>query len=107
MLESSRRVHFYFCSYSQSHFMSSLANISIRFRADLKQFSSQMKNVDRRLKKVGKRLSSIGSSMSMNFTAPIVAGLALVTKGTEELRSDLGRLETNAMLAGEGIGFYA
>ena len=85
--------------------MSSLANISIRFKADLKQFSSQMQNVDRRLKKVGKRLSSIGSSMSMNFTAPVVAGLALVTKGTEELRSDLGRLETNALLAGEGLNF--
>ena len=85
--------------------MSSLANISIRFKADLKQFSSQMQNVDRRMKKVGKRLSSIGSSMSMNFTAPVVAGLALVTKGTEELRSDLGRLETNALLAGEGLNF--
>jgi DNA-binding protein YbaB len=85
--------------------MSSLANISIRFRADLKQFSSQMQNVERRMKQVGKRLSSIGSSMSMNFTAPVVAGLALVTKGTEELRSDLGRLETNALLAGEGLSF--
>ena len=85
--------------------MSSLANISIRFRADLKQFSSQMQNVERTMKQVGKRLSSIGSSMSMNFTAPVVAGLALVTKGTEELRSDLGRLETNALLAGEGLSF--
>jgi hypothetical protein len=85
--------------------MSSLANISIRFRADLKQFSSQMQNAQRSMKKTGAKLSKIGSNMSMNFTAPIVAGLALVTKGTEELRSDLGRLETNAMLAGEGIGF--
>jgi hypothetical protein len=85
--------------------MSSLAKISIRFNADLKQFSSQMQNAQRSMKKTGAKLSKIGSNMSMNFTAPIVAGLALVTKGTEELRSDLGRLETNAMLAGEGIGF--
>ena len=79
--------------------MASFADISIRFKANLKQFSSQMQNAERRMKKVGKRFESVGGNLSRNFTAPVVAGLALVTKGTEELRSNLGRLDTNAEIA--------
>ena len=79
--------------------MASFADISIRFKANLKQFSSQMQNAERRMKKVGKRFESVGGNLSRNFTTPVVAGLALVTKGTEELRSNLGRLDTNAEIA--------
>lgn len=85
--------------------MSSLAKISIRFDADLKQFSSQMQNVSRQLQKHGRQFQKIGQNMSTYISAPIIAGAALVTKGTEELRSDLARLETNAETAGESFGF--
>lgn len=79
--------------------------INIKFLADLKQFSSQMQNSQRSLKKTGAKFQSIGNSLSANFTAPVLAGIALVTKGTEELRSDLGRLETNTLTAGESFDF--
>ena len=61
--------------------MSSLANISIRFRADLKQFSSQMQNVERSLKSVGKRMTKVGKNLSVGLTAPI-AGLGVLAVKT-------------------------
>jgi hypothetical protein len=64
-----------------------------------------MQNVNRNLARTGQKLQNIGGRFSANFTAPILAGIALVTKGTEELRADLGRLETNTISAGENFGF--
>ena len=61
--------------------MSSLANISIRFRADLKQFSSQMQNVERRLKTVGKRMTNVGKNLTVGLTAPI-GGLGILAVKT-------------------------
>jgi len=52
--------------------MSSLAKISIRFNADLKQFSSQMQNVQRTLKSTGKKMTSVGKNLTMGLTAPIL-----------------------------------
>jgi len=52
--------------------MSSLAKISIRFNADLKQFSSQMQNVQRTLKSTGKQMTSVGKNLTMGLTAPIL-----------------------------------
>lgn len=85
--------------------MASFSSISIRFHADLKEFSSSIDNAQRQMKKIGGQMKRVGSSWSTNFTAPVMAGLALVTKGTEEFRADLGRLETNAQMAGEKMGF--
>ena len=60
--------------------MSSLANISIRFRADLKQFSSQMQNVQRTLKSTGKQMTSVGKNLTMGLTAPILGLGAIAIK---------------------------
>lgn len=61
--------------------MATFADISIRFGADLKQFSSQMQNVQRTLKRVGGSLTKTGKNLTTNVTAPIVAlgGLAVKT----------------------------
>ncbi|WP_417832775.1 hypothetical protein [Terasakiella sp.] len=53
--------------------MASFADISIRFSADLKQFSSQMQNAERDLKKVGSQFKNAGAALSIGLTAPIVA----------------------------------
>lgn len=52
---------------------------------------------------IGDRMRGIGQNMSLAFTAPILGGFAAVTKGTEEFRGDMARLETNAEQAGVGI----
>ena len=53
--------------------MASFADISIRFSADLKQFSSQMSNAQRDLKKFGGQMKNVGAALSLGLTAPIVA----------------------------------
>lgn len=60
--------------------MASLAQINIRFTADLAQFSSQMENVNRDIKKLGTSLSSVGNTLSVGLTLPILAfGAAALT----------------------------
>lgn len=78
--------------------MASFAEITIKFGADLKQFSTQMQNAQRQLDAYGKKLSSVGRKMSVAITAPLagIAGLALnahselegVREGFERLADD-------------------
>jgi SLT domain-containing protein/phage-related protein len=52
---------------------------------------------------IGDSVKGLGQNMSMAITAPLIGGFAAVTKGTEEFRGDMARLETNALEAGVGI----
>lgn len=69
------------------------------------QAASKLEKVGNKLQSAGEKMTSAGTTMSGFVTAPLVAGLGLVTKGTEELRGDLARLETNAYSAGFGMEF--
>ncbi|WP_277627775.1 hypothetical protein [Priestia flexa] len=53
-----------------------------------------------RMSGIGDRLSGLGQSLSLSITAPLLGGFAAVTKGTEELRGDLARLDSNAYSSG-------
>lgn len=53
--------------------MANLASISIKFAADLKQFSSQMQNANRKLQKTGASFKKAGQNLTLGLTAPIVA----------------------------------
>ena len=53
--------------------MASFADISIRFSANLKEFSSQIQNAERDLKKIGSQFKNAGAALSIGLTAPIVA----------------------------------
>ncbi|RFA36232.1 hypothetical protein CAI16_05440 [Virgibacillus dokdonensis] len=54
------------------------------------------------LQDAGNKMKSVGSGFTAGVTAPLAGGLALVTKGTEQYRQELARLETNAQTAGIG-----
>jgi phage-related minor tail protein len=69
-------------------------------QSKVESFGDKMKNTGDKMKGIGDGMKNAGSSMSTSFTAPILGGLALVTKGTEEYRQDLARLEQNALDAG-------
>ena len=56
-----------------------------------------------RISKVGDNLKGFGSALSASVTAPLAGGFVALTKGTEEFRTNLGRLETNALDAGIGV----
>jgi len=53
--------------------MASLAQINVKFAADLKQFSTQMQNATRQVEKVGKKMTKVGKNLSVGLTAPIIA----------------------------------
>lgn len=50
-----------------------LAQINIRFKADLKQFSTEMQNVGREMEKIGSKMQTIGATMTAAITLPLVA----------------------------------
>ena len=70
----------------------------------IQQFQAQMEKISQTAETMGSRMKTIGGVMTKYVTAPLTAGFALLTKGTEELRGDLSKLENNANLAGVSIG---
>lgn len=65
--------------------------------------SKSLESVSGKVKDLGGKLSSIGGSLSTKVTAPLTAAFALLTKGTEELRLDISKLEANVNSAGLSI----
>jgi hypothetical protein len=53
--------------------MATFADISIRFGADLKGFSTQMQNAQRGLNKTAANFRKVGAGLSLGVTAPLVA----------------------------------
>ena len=71
--------------------MASLAQINIRFAANLKEFSTQMQNMQRDFARVGNQMQDIGKAMSLAITAPLlgIGGLAM------KAAADLEQLKTS------------
>lgn len=85
--------------------MSSFAKISIRFNADLKQFSSQMQNAQRQMSRMGKKMQSVGKNISIGLTAPIVAlGYKSVTSFDKQAKA-IAQVEAGVRSTGKAAGF--
>ncbi len=69
-------------------------------RSPWNKLSKAVNKAGDKLQKVGQGVKDAGGKMSAKITAPLVGGLAAVTKGTEETRESLARLEQNAESAG-------
>ena len=65
--------------------------------------SKNLEGASDKIKDFGGKISSIGGSLSTKITAPLTAGFALLTKGTEELRLDMSKLEANVQSAGASV----
>lgn len=86
---------------------------------DMKSYEKQLKDVNttnsnfskkidvatKKLKGFGDKMGKTGQSLSRKITLPVTAGIAALTKGTEETRESLAKLETNAQSAGKSAGF--
>lgn len=82
--------------------MASLAEINIRFRADLKGFSTQMQSAQKQLDKTGRNLKRVGSNLSVGLTAPLLAlgGLAVKTfSEIEGVSNAFNRLDSPDLLS--------
>lgn len=78
--------------------MASFADISIRFSADLKQFSSQLQNAERSMKKFGGQLKNAGAGLTLGITTPLIGLGALAIKTA----ADFEVLETSLVTAFDG-----
>ena len=73
--------------------MASLAQINIRFKADLKEFSSQLQNAQRQIAKQGEELKRIGAGISTYVTLPLVAAGTAATKYASDLEQSSQKTE--------------
>jgi len=73
--------------------MSSFADISIRFQADLKQFSGQMENATRSMKKLGQKMQKTGKNLSVGLTVPLTALGALSVKTFADFEQELAKVQ--------------
>ena len=69
-------------------------------QTEAKTLGDNLKETGEKLKSVGDKTKDIGGSLSAKVTAPLIAGFGLASKGTEALREDLAKLDTNAENAG-------
>jgi len=83
--------------------LSEVGQASIEMGSDVDKAGSKLNDLGDNAEKVGNKLKDVGETMSVGVTAPIVAGIALATEGTEEFRTELAKLETNAKMAGQGM----
>lgn len=73
--------------------MASLAQINIRFKADLKEFSSQFQNAQRQIVKQGEELKRIGAGISTYVTLPLFAAGTAATKYASDLEQSSQKTE--------------
>lgn len=73
--------------------MASLASINIRFKADLKQFSTEMQTALRELDKAGQKFQQIGRTLSVGLTLPIVAAGGAAIKFASDYEESLNKVD--------------
>lgn len=74
--------------------MASFSTISIRFNADLKQFSSQMQNAQRKMDKYGKQMQRIGSGLTLGVTLPVLGLGAAAVKAASDAEETSAKFQT-------------
>lgn len=74
--------------------MSSFAKISIRFNADLKQFSSELQNAQRKMQKVGLQMQRVGSGLTLGVTLPILGIGAASVKAASDAEETASKFNT-------------
>ncbi len=85
--------------------MASFADISIRFGADLKQFSSQMQNAQRKLDTVGRKFQKIGAGLTLGVTTPLLALGAAAVKNFDEQAKAVAQVEQGLISTGNAVGY--
>lgn len=70
--------------------MASLAQINIRFRANVAEFSTQMQSMQRSFQKAGNQMKTIGSTLSVGITLPLMAAGAAAYNLAADFEDALG-----------------
>lgn len=75
--------------------MASLAQINIRFRADLSEFSTGMQTALRDIDKAGQQFQKIGRSMSAFVTLPLLAAGGAAVKFASDYNESLNKVDVS------------
>jgi hypothetical protein len=87
--------------------MASLAQINIKFSADLRQFSSEMQTVARDLKRTGEQMQQIGGAMAIGFTLPILAAGAASVKMASDYEESMNKVNVAFGSSNESVKEFA
>jgi hypothetical protein len=87
--------------------MASLAQINIKFSADLRQFSSEMQTVARDLKRTGEQMQQIGGAMAVGFTLPILAAGAASVKMASDYEESMNKVNVAFGPSNESVKEFA
>ena len=85
--------------------MASFADITIRFGADLKQFSSAMQNARRDINKTGKSLQKAGAGLTLAVTAPLTALAGISLSNFDKQAKALAQVQQGLISTGNAVGF--
>jgi hypothetical protein len=85
--------------------MSGLAQINIKFAADLKSFSSGIQNANRSIAKMSKKLQSVGTALSIGVTTPLTAFAAVSLKNWDKQAKAIAQVETGLLTTGNAVGY--
>lgn len=85
--------------------MAGLANINIKFAADLKGFSTGMQNANRSILKMSKKMQSMGAALTVGVTAPLTAFAAVSLKNWDTQVKAIAQVETGLKSTGNAVGF--
>lgn len=75
--------------------MAGLAQINIKFTADLRGFSTEMQNSMRRIGAMGNQMKALGNQMSTYVTLPIVAAAAAAVKFASDYNESLNKVDVS------------
>jgi len=70
-----------------------LAQINIRFKANMEELSSQLQNISRDLKKRGEEMQNVGKQLSTAVTLPLVALGTAATKFASDLEQSISKTD--------------
>lgn len=85
--------------------MASLADINIKFSADLKAFSTAMQNSERQIKKMGRSLKKVGTNLTIGVTAPLLAIGAAGVKAWDEQEKAIAQVNAGLEATAGAVGF--
>jgi hypothetical protein len=73
--------------------MAGLASINVKFRVDLKQFSTEMQSALREIDKFGQKMQSVGRGMSAAITAPVLLAGGAAIKFASDYEESMNKVD--------------
>jgi len=84
-----------------------LANINIKFTADLRGFSTEMQNSIRTIGKLGSQLQNTGKNLSLYVSAPLVAAGAAAIKFASDYEESVNKVNVAFGPAADSVKEFA